>query len=71
MHWESLLGPVIYGFHATLGSRNFAHFLTYIRGAIFCEHRHRVTDIYLAGKAKRSYWALVKFLGRAKWDAGH
>lgn len=68
MHWASLLDPVIYGFHATLGRQNFAHCVTDIWGLIFCEHRYRVTDIDLAGKGQRSDWARIKFLGRAKWD---
>lgn len=68
MNWASLLDPIIYGFRPVFGSQNFAHFVTYIWGLIFCDGRHRVTDLYLAGEGQSSYWALLKFLGRGQWD---
>ena len=69
MNWYALLDPIIYPFHFALGSQNFEHFITYIWGLILCEGRHTVTNIYLAGQGQTSYWALLKFLGRAPWDA--
>lgn len=68
MPLDSLLDPIIYRFQSVLGSQNFAHFVTYVLGLMYCEGRHTVTNLYLLGKGHSSYWALIKFVSRARFE---
>lgn len=68
MDWGALLNATIYQFRDLFGSQNFAHFSAYLWGLILCEGRSTVTNLYLAGRAHGSYWALLKFLGRGRWQ---
>ena len=68
METVALLDMVLYRFRDLFGSQNFSLFCAYLYGVILCEGRHSVTQIYLASGCEVSYWSLLKFLSRGKWD---
>ena len=68
METVALLDMVLYQFRSLFGSQNFSLFCAYVYGVILCEGRHSVTQIYRACGSEVSYWSLVKFLSRGKWD---
>ena len=68
METVALLEIVLYRFRDLFGSQNFSLFCAYLYGVILCCGRHSVTQIYLASGCEVSYWSLLKFLSRGKWD---
>ena len=63
-----LLESVLYRFRDLFGSQNFVLFCAYVWGVIVCRGRHTVSEIYQASGSEASYWSLIKFVSRGKWD---
>lgn len=69
METLALLAGVLYRFQDLFGSQNFAHFCAYVYGVILCQNRHTVSEIYQSSGCPASYWSLIKFISRGKWES--
>ena len=68
MTTEALPDSIIYTFREVFGRAHLMHFSAYIWGSLLCTGRHTISNVYLAGAPSSSYWALVKFISRARWE---